>query len=407
MIFQGNESPSQFICNIVDRRLGLIGHLVIDSTIDGKSWGGVRILPDITLTELTHSARTMTLKFGFLGIPVGGAKAGIFADPSLPIEKRMEILRAFGESISPLLKSRLYFVGVDMGASPKDIEIIRYAAGLRTKLSNNENKSHLYTSWTMLASAKEATKNLGMEISDCTVAIEGFGNVGSAAAHVFSESGASIVAISTKEGAIYDPQGLQVNELLEIKKRVGDRVVRVYQKARRIEKAELLSLPVDILAPCAGPWSINFSNVERLRSKIICPGANVPMDSEIEEILFNRKVMCFPDFVANSGGAFGSWMEEVVSEEKIHEIINKEYSRKVQEVIKLSEECNISPGKIARDIAEKRLRQMKSAFEQKDPKGRLFLTLLKAVRKKPLGTVIRPLAPLFFTKMLHSGNLSR
>jgi len=110
-----------------------MGYLAIDSMVRGQASGGVRMLPDITSSEMAALAKVMTLKYGFLGIPRGGAKAGIIADPSLPQEKRRALLKAFAESIRPFLNSRRFLPGPDMGTNAEDIAFMMEAIGLRRR----------------------------------------------------------------------------------------------------------------------------------------------------------------------------------------------------------------------------------------------------------------------------------
>lgn len=361
----------QLIFNAVDKQLGHLGYLVIDSTIRGRSTGGIRMQPDTTLTELTYLARTMTLKFGLLGIPLGGAKAGIIADPFLPRKRKLEILRAFGRSLSPFLKNG-YFPGSDMGTNDDDIICIMKAASLARKSTKNRTSSHTYTSWTVLASVKAAADTLKLNFSNCTVAIQGFGKVGSSVAKAISDTGAKIVAVSTREGAIYDRHGLDIGKLLKLKDEVGDDLVRTYEKATRIAKDDLLSLEVDILFPCAGSWSINSSNVEKIKSKIICPGANIPLTLDAEANLFERGIICLPDFVTNCGGVLGGYLRSFLSERRIRNIIDKRFVKMVSSILELSKSKNTSPRRIAQKMAERKFLETKLKFEQRNVRNELF-----------------------------------
>ena len=123
------ELRPQLILNINDEELGLLGYLVIDRTINGVASGGIRMTSDVTLDEVANLAREMTLKYGFLNIPCGGAKAGIIASSSLSIEKRRRILLSFGKSLSPLIMNGIYRTGTDMGTFPEDIYYIFKGAG--------------------------------------------------------------------------------------------------------------------------------------------------------------------------------------------------------------------------------------------------------------------------------------
>lgn len=384
----------QRIFNIVDKQLGNLGYLVIDSTVNGRSAGGIRMQPNTTLTELTHLAKTMTRKFGLLGIPFGGAKAGIVADPFLPPKRRLKILRAFGRSLSPFLKTG-YSPGSDMGTSDDDIVYLMRAANLTAKATRGtRTSSHTYTSWTVFASTKAAADTMRLDLSNCTVAIQGFGKVGSSIAEVIAPTGAKIVAVSTREGAIYDRHGLSPEKLLKLKDEVGDDLVKTYQKATPIAKEDLLCLGTDILFPCAGSWSINSSNVEKIKSKIVCPGANIPITPDAEENLFERGMICLPDFVTNCGGVLGGYLRSFLSEGEIRNIIEGQYVKVVSGILKLSKSKNMSPRRISQRMAERRFLEMKWRFERRNLRNELFRIGSRLLTKRLIPkTLLRLSAP--------------
>lgn len=383
----------QLVFNAVDKQLGSLGYLVIDSTIRGRSAGGIRMQPNTTLTELTHLAKTMTRKFGLLGIPFGGAKAGIIADPFMPRKRKMNILEAFGRSLSPFLKNG-YFPGSDMGTNDDNIMRVLRAANLAVKAAKTRTSSHTYTSWTVLASAKAAADTLKLNLSNCTVAIQGFGKVGSSVAKAISQTGAKIVAVSSREGAIYDRHGLNPGKLLKLKDEVGDHLVRTYEKASSVSKEDLLSLETDILFPCAGSWSINSSNVENIKSKIICPGANIPITLDAEEYLYEREMVCLPDFVTNCGGVLGGYLRSFLSESSIRNIIDGQFAKLVSGILELSKSKNMSPRKIAQTMAERRFLETKLKFEQRSLRNELFQIGSKLLTRRLIPkTLLRFSAP--------------
>lgn len=392
------EIMPELICQVNDEDLGIIGYLVIDSTINNKSWGGVRILPEVSPEELIHSARIMSLKYAFLGYPIGGAKSGIILSPSLS-EKRNEILKIFGKRLAPFLKSKLYMLGIDMGTSVEDLKEIANAAGVKMYLKKWKDVSHIYTSWSMLTSTKVALKKIGKRLSDCTVAIEGFGKVGSASAKVFSDSGARVVAISNLRGAIYSEKGLDVNELIRLRGLAGDEVVDLYGDAERIKQEELLELNVDILLLCARLWSIDLSNVASIKARLICPGANLPIRDGMDNLLYERGIMFLPSFVANSGGVFGSIMREVVSDKNIYRMIDIEIGRKVEELLNESEKNKIPVGKFARDVLEKKFNMMKGLREKENKKSKPIKKIMYYAALKLPKFIIEPVAIRYYTAM--------
>jgi glutamate dehydrogenase (NAD(P)+) len=379
------------IVDIEDDNLGLIGYLAIDSTVNNHCAGGIRMLPDVSRTEVTFLARNMTLKHGFWNIPVGGAKSCLLVSDAWPRKVRDRYLSAFGRILAPLIRSGKYMISLDMGAGKIDVERIFAVAGRSVNVG--DPRTHIYTSWTILAAAEVATKHVGLDLSRCNVAIEGFGKVGKATAELLHDLGVTIVAVSTSEGAIYDPAGLDIPELLELSKTVGDKLTCTH-RAQKISKQDLLCLPVDILIPCARPWSINLLNVGKVSAKIICPGANVPMSVQTEGVLHRKGVLYVPDFLANSGGVLGGYFESTVDEGKIKMIIHDDFSKQLHNILRLSQERNIAPGLIARQIALHRFSSTKQRAERD-----ILEAHLKPCLRLLLKRLKRILTPLYMRRL--------
>jgi len=381
------ESNSQLICNVRDKKLGLLGYIVIDSAINGHACGGLKMLPDVSIPELQGLARVMTLKFSFLGMSEGGAKAGIIADPSMPGEEKLALLRAFAESASPLLKTRAYVPASDMGTNNEEIRYMLESIGLKVPQSKVQRKEEggFYTGFSVFAGALAAAKYMNLDLSKSTLAVEGFGKVGSSVAKIFWERDVRVVAISTSRGAIYDPDGLDVDRLTQIKNEVGDEVVNVYGKGERIEKSELLTLDVDILSPCARHHSINLENVEKIRAKIICAGANISVTGEAEQILYEKGKLYLPEFITNCGGILGSNMEIAgLSGQFIENFIIQEIGNKISEIIEDSRKKKMSPVKFAEIEAEKKFAKIRTKSKEKTAKNRLFNIALIVYKKNLL-----------------------
>jgi len=239
-----------------------------------------------------------------------------------------------------------------------------------------------YVGFSVFAGGQAAARHMNLDLSKSTIAVEGFGKVGSAVARVFWQRGAKVVAISTFKGAIYEPEGLDVGRLIQIKNEVGDDVVNVYGKGQTIEKSELLTLDVDILSPCARHHSINPENVEKIRAKIICAGANIPVTREAEKILYEKGKLCLPDFVTNCGGILGSNMENAgLSGQFIEDFIIQEISNKISEIIEVSRKNNMSPVEFTEMEAKKKYAGIRTKTKEKTIKNKLFGIVLKAYKK--------------------------
>jgi glutamate dehydrogenase (NAD(P)+) len=380
-----------FFFEIEDASLGLIGYLAIDSTVNNRSAGGIRMLPDVSSNEVIYLARNMTLKHGFWNIPIGGAKSCLLVSDAWPRKVRDKYLSAFGRILAPLIKSNKYAIGLDMGTSKVDLEHIYAASGFLRSVG--DPRSHIHTAWTVLAAAEVAAKRVSLSLPTCSIAIEGFGKVGKAVAEMFSYLGANIVAVSTSEGAIYDSAGLDISELVKLSQAFGDKLTLRYT-AKKITNHDLLCLPVDILIPCARPWSINPSNVGEIRAKIICPGANLPLSTEMEKILNRKGVLCIPDLIANSGGVLGIYMEPITGERKMKAIMQKDLAKQLRHVLQLAQETNVTPSLIARQIALHRFNLTKQRAEH-DILERRFIK--SGLRLLPKG-LRRIFAPLYLRR---------
>lgn len=398
-----SDLDGQIVIEVEDKKIGLLGYIAIDSTVNGRSSGGLRMMPNVTSFEIRNLARVMTYKYGFVGLPIGGAKAGIACPSDAPHEKKMSLLYRFGEITSDVIKNRLYLPGPDMNTGVDEINLMLEKIGKEFVRGKQKFDSGFYTALSVLANSKSGAKYLNVDYPSIEVAIEGFGSVGSAVANLLFEEGAKIVAISTSKGAIYDKGGLNIDELLELRSEVGSSdVVTWYKQAKQIEKNKLLELDVGLLCPCARGGSINSNNAEKVNAKIICPGANNPVTSEAEKILNKRKVLSIPDLVANTGGVIGSAMEfGGLSIQEIKNAMEKFYSKKIIMLIENSRREGITIREYAEMVALKNFMQVKKKHEQKNLTNSILWTGLDFVRKGLVPKrILRIGSRRYFKKML-------
>src|SRR4051812_38388249 len=190
------------------------GYVVFDSTVRGRAHGGLRLLPDVDEAELSDLAFNMTLKYGFVGLPNGGAKAGICGDPEASAGDRRKLLAAFGRQMAPLLCAGIYRPAPDMGTRAADIRCVLEAAGAPlTRQDFRASRSGYYTALTVLCGVRAAAEHLGLALGESTAAIEGFGAVGGPLANLLARAGIQVVAISTLHGGLYNPAGLDMAHL--------------------------------------------------------------------------------------------------------------------------------------------------------------------------------------------------
>ena len=340
------------IIEVFDPDSGMKGVAVIHSTVSGRAAGGIRMLPDITTREIALLAKTMTYKNGILGSPMGGAKAGIWADPGIKGEEREKIMTAFGRALEPLISSGL-ILGADIGTNEHDVIAVYKAAGQyrsdeAVQEMDGEPLENLVTGYGVFVAAGKACEAADLDLSGAKVAIEGFGKVGGGLARYLHEAGAGIVAISTVHGAVYNENGLDVKKLLEARKDLGDMAVQEYTEGVHLDVKELFTLPVDILIPGARPFVIDGRNADQVQARVISSSANIPITDEAEEILFQKGVVVVPDFISNAGGvlvhvvhAFGGGTDDVFTS------IRRVIGDLTQEVLSESSATGINPRNVA------------------------------------------------------------
>jgi glutamate dehydrogenase (NAD(P)+) len=304
------ESADSQLSLTVKNGTEVLGYVVIDSTIGGRACGGLRMVPDVDEAEIAGLARAMTLKFGYVSLPQGGAKAGVRGDPEAPLAARRQRLADFGRAIAPLLRERLYAPFADMGTDNADIRHMLEAAGVRVKRRElRSNSSGYHTALSVLAGIRQGARHIGLDLSRARVAIEGFGKVGSALGELLAAAQIRVVAVSTSRGTLYNPSGLDMARVLTLAVTEGTRFVEAYPNADHLDRAALLELPVEVLSPCARHDTIHAGNAGRIAAKLVAPGANNPTTAEAEKILAERSVLHLPYFVSNCGGALGGTME--------------------------------------------------------------------------------------------------
>lgn len=301
------DLENKTVIKVLQKGINLEAYLVMDSSFK-QSVGGIRISPTTDETEVYELARCMTLKCYFLNSNLGGAKAGIRADLDIGPEEKRILLYEFGKAILPYLEKKIYLPGPDMGTKPEDISRMLSDVGIRKRRLTCPSlyDSGYYAGLSVFISVEESSSLCNVNIKNSSVAIEGFGSVGSSLANFFQSAGAKIVAVSSKSGAIYNPKGLNVSELIKLRKEYTDDVVKFIQGEEKISPEKLFELPVDILCPCAGMKTIQEHNVHSIKARIIGPGANLPIPDDIEPILFKKNIFSIPHFVANSGGLLSS-----------------------------------------------------------------------------------------------------
>ncbi len=320
---------SEIICTAKSKKFGTIGYLVIDRLINGSSFGGIRIVSDISLSELQFVARSMTYKNTFIGNRIGGAKAVVIICKENE-KYRRDILAEFGKCICPFIRNRIYFPVLDMGISLGELQTIFDGARCKQNVSSWKGLSHEYTAYSCFFSTLCVLEEKGISIKDVTFSVQGFGKVGSTYANIMCHAGAHLVALSNKYCGIIDDNGFNEDEIFREKLVKGDEfIVEQQLKDRQISHDSVLEKDVTILLPASNALVINEDNWKRISADIIICAANAPMSHEIERLLYKDGKIVITDFVANCGGVLGSIMDNYVDKNIILQILSTSYKRKV------------------------------------------------------------------------------
>lgn len=347
-----NLGPAKVV-QLYDPEAGLRAVVVVDNTACGPALGGVRVAADVSIDEVVRLARAMTLKNAAAGLPHGGGKAGIAADPKTADKPRL--FRALGRAIRELVD---YIPGPDMGTDEgcmaRLFDEIGRAAGIPRVLGGIPLDEVGATGYGLAQCAEVAAAHCGLALSGAKVAVEGFGSVGRHAARHLEQMGARLVAASDTRGAVYDPEGIRVEELIGIKAKTGS--VTGYDRGQRLTAAQLFAIPCEILIPAARPDCIHAKNAAAIQARLILEGANIPATSQAETLLHERGVLVVPDFIANAGGVICAAVEyRRGSQATAFEQIADTIRRNTQEVLERSRRERIEPRRAALDMALKRV----------------------------------------------------
>jgi glutamate dehydrogenase/leucine dehydrogenase len=334
---------------------GLRAILVVDNVAAGPAIGGARMAPDVTLAECARLARAMTLKNAAAGLPHGGGKSVIFADPAMPEDAKEALIRAFARAIGPIGD---YIVGPDMGTNERCMgwakDEIGRAVGLPREIGGIPLDEIGATGFGVAIAGEAAEAFSGVKLDGARVAVQGFGAVGHHAARFLAERGAILVAASDSKGCAVDPKGLDIAALAAIKAR-GGAVTDI--GGQTVDRDAAVESDCDILIPAARPDVINLANADRIKARLILEGANIPATLEAEEALHRRGVLIVPDFIANAGGVICASVEyHGGSEAQALAVIEEKIRRNTEEVLSRARAAQSTPRAAAEAMARERVK---------------------------------------------------
>ncbi len=323
------------------------GIRVIHNEILGPSKGGIRYASDVSLDEVKALAAWMTWKCAVVSVPFGGAKGGVVCNPQEMSPGELERLtRRYTANLIDVLGPDRDIQAPDMNTNDQIMAWIVDTYSMHARRTEHAVVTGKPLMLGGSAGRKEATgrgvmtvtlaamERLGMRPSQCTVAVQGFGNVGSTAARLLSEQGCKVVAVSDVTGGYYNESGLNIQEMLAYSS--GNRnSLAGYKNAETISNDELLTLDVDVLVPAAKEAQITRKNASHVKARIISEGANGPTTPEADDMLNQQGALVVPDILANAGGVTVSYFEWVQNRQGYYWSIDR-VNRRLDRIMRAS-----------------------------------------------------------------------
>jgi glutamate dehydrogenase (NAD(P)+) len=298
------------------------GYRVQHNDVLGPFKGGLRYHPSVNLGEVSALAMWMTWKCSLVGLPLGGAKGGVACDPAeLSRNELQSMTRRYTAEILNFIGPEIDVPAPDMGTNEqimawimdtysqhKGHAVPEIVTGKPVAIGGTLGRREA-TGRGVVYTIIEAAKHLGIDLTKCTAAVQGFGNVGAVVVKELNEIGVRVIGVADRTGGFYDAKGLPLARLLEVADQ--NHSLEGFSYGQKITNAELLELKCDILVPAALEMQITGENAPRLQCRILAEGANGPTTPEADAILSEKDVFVLPDVLANAGGVVVSYFEWV------------------------------------------------------------------------------------------------
>ena len=298
------------------------GYRVQHNDVLGPFKGGLRYHPSVNLGEVSALAMWMSWKCSLVGLPLGGAKGGIACDPAeLSRNELQSMTRRYTAEILNFIGPEVDVPAPDMGTNEqimawimdtysqhKGHAVPEIVTGKPIAIGGTLGRREA-TGRGVVYMIMEAANYLGVDLTKCTAAVQGFGNVGSVVVKELNDIGVRVIGVADRTGGFYDVKGLPIARLLEIADQ--NHSLEAFPYGQKITNAELLELKCDILVPAALEMQITKDNAQRLQCRILAEGANGPTTPEADVILREKDIFVIPDILANAGGVVVSYFEWV------------------------------------------------------------------------------------------------
>lgn len=302
------------------------GYRVQHSSARGPCKGGIRYHPDVDLAEVRALAALMTLKCAVVDIPYGGGKGGVICDPSQMSEDELcRMTRRFAAMIMPIIGSKRDIPAPDVNTNAQTMAwfadtisalrgqtTMEVVTGKPVALGGSLGRKEA-TGRGVAIATRELLQRTGRQLEHTSVAVQGYGNVGSYAATILDHMGCKVIAVSDISGGIYKPDGLDIANINWHVANHPRHLLEGYEArgVSQLSNEELLTLDVDVLIPAALEHQFHAGNASQVRAKMIVEGANGPTTPEADEILGSKNIIIVPDILANAGGVVVSYFEWV------------------------------------------------------------------------------------------------
>ncbi len=377
MEYKEDKYGPEYVLHVTDPKLGMEGFLVIHNTALGPGKGGIRMTPNVSEEEVYRLASTMTWKNSLAGIPFGGAKAGIRWPASMEhgtwsmeerAENKKQFIQSFSRAIKPFLIKK-YIAGPDVNTGEEDMQNFAEAVG-EWQVATGKPKNYCImsvdgekcgiphefgsTGFGVAEATRVSAEIAGINMNGATVAIHGFGNVGTFAYEYLAKMGAKVILLATKDAVVKVPGGFEpeaTKKIIDGQMKLGD-----YPGGEKLSAEEFWKVPVDILIPASVTDVINEKNKNDIKAKLIVEAGNIPMRENIEKEFLAKGIWIVPDFVANAGGVISSYAEyEGYPPEKMFDLVKEKITEATRAVMEKSIKDKKDPREVAMDIARARV----------------------------------------------------
>jgi glutamate dehydrogenase (NAD(P)+) len=305
-------------------------------------------------------ARAMTYKNAAAGLAYGGGKAVLYGDPKMPKNEKEQLIRALANA---LRNENTYIFAPDMGTDEECMAWVRdeigRVVGLPREIGGIPLDEIGATGFGLSHVVDVALKYCDFGLAGARLVVQGFGAVGKHATRYLTQQGAVLVAVADSHGAIHNPDGLDVDRLIALKNE--GKCVTDYLDAKKLARDDVIDIECDIWIPAARPDVVHEDNVNRLNTKLVVEGANIPFTHGAEKMLHDRGVLCVPDFIANAGGVICAAMEyEGASQSAALASIEEKLRRNTEQVLEAVKHKHMLPREAAMQMAHQRVKRAMS-----------------------------------------------